>query len=259
MRPECCVYQLLCRRSLAALALLVMVTVVGAAAPAQSALAQTDVVAAPGFGSAVAGMIDPAAVAEPERAARFPDLLHAHVDVYWSVRFAEVGRPYRPPAGVVGFTTTIDTGCGVADPETETAFYCILDETIYYSVEFRRIIDENIGDFGWVTVVAHEWGHHVQRQLGYDLVILPYQGGDIAPIMLEQQADCLAGAYTDSAELSGWLDPGDVDEAILVTSLSGDPPGTSVFDPSAHGTGAARIVAFVEGYELGVAGCGLDL
>ncbi|MBA3415587.1 MAG: neutral zinc metallopeptidase [Chloroflexia bacterium] len=251
--------QLLCRRFLAALALMMVLTAVDAPALGRSALAQVEEAAAPGFGPAVAGMIDPAAVSEPERAARFPDLLHAHVDVYWSDRFAESGRSYRPPAGVVGFTTTIDTGCGLADPETETAFYCILDETIYYSVEFRRIIDENIGDFGWVTVVAHEWGHHIQRQLGYDLVILPYQGGDIAPITLEQQADCLAGAYTDSAELSGWLDPGDLDEAMLVTGLSGDPPGTSVFDPSAHGTGSARVVAFIEGYELGFAGCGLDL
>ena len=207
----------------------------------------------------VEGIIDPAAVSDPQRAARFPDLLHAHVDVYWSDRFAEAGRSYRPPAGVIGFSTVIETGCGRADPEVETAFYCVLDETIYYSVAFRQIIDENIGDYGWVTVVAHEWGHHVQRQLGYDLAILPYQSGDVPPVALEQQADCLAGAYTDSAELSGWLDPGDIDEAILVTRISGDPPGTAVLDPSAHGTGSARVAAFVEGYESGIGGCGLGL
>jgi len=207
----------------------------------------------------VEGIIDPAEATEPERAARFPDLLHAHVDAYWSDRFADAGRSYRPPAGVVGFSTAIETGCGIADPEVETAFYCVLDETIYYSVEFRQIIEENIGDFGWVVVVAHEWGHHVQRQLGYDLAILPYRAGAVPPIALEQQADCLAGAYTDSAELSGWLAPGDVGEAILVTELSGDPPGTAVLHPSAHGSGTARVAAFDEGYELGLDGCNLGL
>jgi len=206
-----------------------------------------------------ADMIDAAELAEPERAARFPDPLHAHVDIYWSDRFAEAGRPYRSPGGVVGFSTVIETGCGLADPVKETAFYCILDETIYYSVEFREIIEANIGDYGWVVVVAHEWGHHIQQQLGYDVAMLPYQAGGIPSIALEQQADCLAGAYTDAAELSGWLHPGDVDEAITMTELSGDPPEMGDRHPTAHGSGAERVAAFVEGYEEGLAGCELEL
>ena len=207
----------------------------------------------------VGTMIDANALSEPERAARFPDPLHAHVDVYWSDRFAEVGQPYRPPTGVVGFATVIETGCGLADPDRETAFYCVLDETIYYSIEFREIIETSIGDYGWVVVVAHEWAHHAQRLVGSDLAMLPYQPGDGTSIALEQQADCLAGAYTEAAELSGWLDPGDVGEAITMTELSGDPPGTAVQHPTAHGSGAERVGAFSQGYELGIAGCGLGL
>lgn len=207
----------------------------------------------------IEGIIDPSELNDPERLARFPDPLHAHVDVYWANRFQETGRDYRPPIGVVGFSTPLETGCGLADPAVETAFYCVLDETIYYAVEFRQIIEENIGDYGWVVVVAHEWGHHVQRQLGYELAILPYQGGTTPPVALEQQADCLAGAYTDAAELSGWLDPGDVDEAILVTALSGDPPGTAAFNPSAHGNSGERVGAFEKGYQLGLDGCALGL
>jgi predicted metalloprotease len=204
-------------------------------------------------------VIDTSALSDPERAARFPDPLHAHVDVYWAERFAEAGRPYRSPAGVVGFATTIETGCGLADPNHETAFYCVLDETIYYSVEFRQIIEANIGDYGWVVVVAHEWAHHAQRLLGYDVAMLPYQAADVAPIALEQQADCLAGAYTEAAELSGWLHPGDVDEAITMTGLSGDPPGTTAHHPTAHGSGEERVAAFVRGYEQGIVGCDLGL
>jgi predicted metalloprotease len=80
-----------------------------------------------------------------------------------------------------------------------------------------------------------------------------------APIELEQQADCLAGAYAVDAELSGWLDAGDIDEALTITEISGDPPGTAWNDPRAHGTGDVRIDAFMTGYNTGIAGCDLDL
>ena len=205
---------------------------------------------------------DPAAIVQAgaaERARRFPDVLHAHVDAYWAYQFAATDRPYTPPSGVVGFSSRTETGCGLADPITEAAFYCVLDQTIYYSTEFREMIEAEIGDYGWVVVIAHEWGHHIQLQLGTDLVGALDQTGSLAPIELEQQADCLAGAYTQSAEQQGWLDDTDVNEAVFMTSLSGDPVGTSWGDPNAHGTGDDRVEAFLEGYTGGIADCGLDL
>lgn len=205
----------------------------------------------------VGGVIDAAAVNEAERAARFPDPLHAHVDAFWADQFEAAGLAYAPPVGVVPFDAAMPTACGIADPAEETAFYCVLDDTIYYSVEFRRIVENNIGDFGWVVVVAHEWGHHVQLLVGYDSGVLGWQVGNTRSAAMEQQADCLAGAYTDSAEFSGWLDPGDVDEALLITSLSGDPIGTAADDPEAHGSGQDRVAAFTAGYEAGLTACGL--
>lgn len=198
------------------------------------------------------------AVGAAERARRFPDVLHAHVDAYWTYQFAAVGRDYDPPGGVVEFSAPIDTGCGTADPITEAAFYCVLDETIYYSTDFRDVIESQIGDFGWIVVIAHEWGHHVQLKLGTDLVGALDQTGGVAPIALEQQADCLAGSYTRSAEETGWLDDSDVNEAIYMTSLSGDPVGTSWGDPNAHGSGEERVEAFLQGYIGGTDGCDLD-
>jgi predicted metalloprotease len=179
---------------------------------------------------------------EAERAARFPDPLHAHVDAFWAAEFAAAGIPYDPPDGVIGFDKPMMTACGRADPTTEAAFYCVLDETIYYAVPFRALIEREIGDYGWIVVVAHEWGHHVQRQLGFEL-----------------GADCLAGAYTKDAEAVGWLDPGDVDEALFMTRISGDPPGTAESDPFAHGSGVERVEAFLEGYDGGLVACQLDL
>ena len=189
----------------------------------------------------------------------FPDPLHAHVDQFWAVRFQEAGREYASPGGVVAFDEPIVTACGRAQPDEEAAFYCVIDEKIYYSSEFRALIESQIGDFAWVVVVAHEWGHHIQASLGFDLGVVPDRSGEVLAIELEQQADCLAGAYAVDAEIAGWLDPGDIDEALTMTEISGDPPGTAWNDPRAHGTGDERIDAFMRGYSSGLAGCELDL
>lgn len=196
-----------------------------------------------------------------DRVARFPDQLHADVDRFWAEQFDLAGRAYEPPAGVVAIEGPLVTGCGRADPATAAAFYCVLDETIYYAGDFRRAL-YTVGDFGWVVVVAHEWAHHVQFQLGIDLgprVGQNRQVGDLAPKQLEQQADCLAGAYSLDAEGNNWLDPGDIREAIEVTMLAGDPIGTPFNDPFAHGTGAERVASFNDGYEGGIEACGLEL
>jgi predicted metalloprotease len=193
------------------------------------------------------------------REVRFPDPLHADIDRFWEARFQEVGRVYDPPDGVVAFDEPIVTACGRADPVREAAFYCVIDENIYYSAEFRTLIENQIGDFAWVIVVAHEWGHHIQSKLGFDLGVVPDRAGEVAPIELEQQADCLAGAYAADAERTGWLDAGDIEEALAITEISGDPPGTAWNDPRAHGTGDVRIDAFLGGYDAGTTGCELDL
>lgn len=189
----------------------------------------------------------------------FPDPLHAHVDEFWATRFQEAGRAYGSPAGVVAFDEPIVTACGRAEPDQEAAFYCVIDQKIYYSSEFRALIERQIGDFAWVVVVAHEWGHHIQSTLGFDLGVVPDRAGEVLPIELEQQADCLAGAYAIDAEVTGWLDVGDIDEALYMTEISGDPPGTAWNDPRAHGTGDERINAFMQGYRDGLQGCDLEL
>lgn len=189
----------------------------------------------------------------------FPDPLHAHIDAFWAARFVEAGRDYDSPNGVVPFDVPIVTACGRADPDEEAAFYCVIDEKIYYSAEFRSLIEREIGDFAWVIVVAHEWGHHIQATLGFDLGVVPDSAGEVLAIEFEQQADCLAGAYSIDAELTGWLDPGDIEEALRMTEISGDPPGTAWNDPRAHGTGDERIDAFLDGYSGSLVACDLDL
>jgi hypothetical protein len=211
---------------------------------------------APGYTpDGIGGLIDQAMLTDAERLARFPDPLHAAIDAFWAQQFVDSGRDYRSPDGVVEFSSPIETGCGSADPASETAFYCVLDQTIYYATGFRDIVQRNIGDFGWAVVIAHEWAHHAQKQLGYDFGLRSYLPSDQPEKAWEQQADCLAGAYTDAAEFNGWLEPGDLDEALRMTALSGDHTGAA----TPHGSGEERTAAFLRGYEAGVPACNLGL
>ncbi len=202
---------------------------------------------------------DVSATIDAPRDALFPDPLHAHVDAYWARVFDAVGQPYDSPNGVIAFDEPLVTACGRANPEEEAAFYCVVDEKIYYSQTFRDLIERQIGDFAWVVVVAHEWAHHIQGQLGYELGVSPDSSVATPPIGLEQQADCLAGAYSVDAETIGWLDVGDIQEALTMTEISGDPPGTAWNDPRAHGSGDQRTDAFLVGYQGGLDACDLDL
>jgi len=187
------------------------------------------------------------------------DQLVEHVDLFWSRAFAEAGLAYDPPDGVVGFSVPIDTGCGPASPVNDAAFYCVLDETIYYAQEFHDVIFGIVGDFGWITVVSHEWGHHVQSELGIFASVTPELDGGFYTIELELQADCLAGAYTRDAEARSWLHPGDVEEALILTDVAGDPTGIAWYDPNAHGSSELRLAFFHGGYEGGIPACGLEL
>ncbi|HLM21323.1 MAG TPA: neutral zinc metallopeptidase [Propionibacteriaceae bacterium] len=205
------------------------------------------------------GSGEPTAGTPIPREVRFPDPLHADIDRFWEARFLEVGRAYEPPHGVIGFDEPIRTACGRVDPEQEAAFYCVVDETIYYAAEFRTLVEEQIGDFAWVIVVAHEWSHHIQATIGIDVGIAPDRAGDEVSMTVEQQADCLAGAYALDAQETGWLEPGDIDEALTITELAGDPVSTPENELAAQDTGSERTAAWFDGYTNGLADCELDL
>jgi predicted metalloprotease len=205
------------------------------------------------------GSSEPTAGTPIPREVRFPDPLHADIDRFWETRFQEAGRVYAPPHGVIGFDEPIRTACGRVDPEQEAAFYCVADETIYYAAEFRTLVEEQIGDFAWVIVVAHEWSHHIQATIGIDVGIAPDRAGDEVSMTVEQQADCLAGAYALDAQEAGWLEPGDIDEALAITELAGESVSTPENELAAEDTGSERTAAWVDGYTNGFASCQLDL
>ena len=189
----------------------------------------------------------------------FKNRLDADVDRFWARAFAAADQEYLPPEGVMGFDGPITTGCGMVAPPVPEAFYCGIDETIYYVADFRDAVEGEMGDFAWVTVIAHEWGHHIQDRLGIRGSFRPDVSGRMSYKETELQADCLAGAYTRDAKARGWLGPEDIGEAVDLTSLAGDPPDAPQDDLLAHGTGEERVQAFREGYNGGIDDCGIDL
>ena len=95
------------------------------------------------------------------------------------------------------------------------AYYCALDDTIYIDVDFAYNADLEFGDFAVAYVVAHEYGHNVQTELGYPL-------GQTADWPQELQADCFAGAWGYAVITPDNLTRADVDGATNLISYLGD-------------------------------------
>ena len=167
----------------------------------------------------------------------------ADIDAFWSAMFDDAGIAYVAPA-IVGFDTPITTGgCGDADPWAYTAFYCEFDATVYYSISGVNAEYERFGDAGWVHMMAHEWGHHVQMLLG---IIGPGTVSD--GVSVELQATCLAGSYVRDAAARDLVSAGAI--AVMEDMFAGD---------ANHGSREALLAAFTDGHTGGPATCGVTL
>jgi predicted metalloprotease len=167
------------------------------------------------------------------------------IDAFWAGELGNQGYDYYA-AGMVPVSEAVSSSCGEFGPYDNPAAYCPLDQAVYYSVPLGVDIQASVGDFAWITVLAHEWGHHVQTVLG------------ITPEMTidrELQADCFSGAYAQHALQAGYLQEGDVTEAAVMTILSGDPIEMYEFADNAHGSSDYRLTAFMQGYFEGSASC----
>jgi hypothetical protein len=172
------------------------------------------------------------------------------VDTFWNELFAANELPYSSPDLAYLYEGPTETGCGIVDP-VDGPFYCALDQTIYYSVNWvdpeGYYLDE-YGDFAVATVIAHEMAHHVQQQMD----IMEMQDvGDLHSIESELQADCFAGAWANAAYYEGQLEDGDIEEALSTLAAVADPEGTPADDPTAHGGAEERQEWFLHGYDTG--------
>ena len=167
------------------------------------------------------------------------------INQYWKYQMNSSGRRYVPPK-LYPYTPSqpVKTACGLSIPNNAT--YCRLDNSISFDVKFLIEQHNKSGDYAIVNILAHEWGHLIQNQMGISRA--NYYG-----IQLELQADCFAGAYARKANDTGLLEIGDLEEAVRTTIDVAD-KGVPWFDPQAHGTARQRVSALLIGLN-GPAAC----
>ncbi|HYF46477.1 MAG TPA: hypothetical protein VD926_09735 [Acidimicrobiales bacterium] len=118
-------------------------------------------------------------------------------------------------------------------------------------------LTEQFGEAGPAVVFAHEWGHIAQFQSGV-LDDTGFGVGDPPSVLVENQADCLAGAWVAEQVDEGFgpfADPGALDHALGALIFVRDQPGSDPNAALAHGSGFDRVRAFQDGLERGVEYC----
>lgn len=199
--------------------------------------------------------------ANEDELAQFVGVMVKDTEDYWGQYFQTQGSTYQPPR-VVLFSGQTDSGCGMAD-RASGPFYCPNDQRVYIDLAFYDQLRQQFGapgDFAQAYVIAHEVGHHVQNLIG----VLPefnqkrqsmsQEDANHASVQVELQADCFAGTWAKAEFEAGFLDTGDVEEAINAASQIGDDRLTGGRIPSSqftHGTSAQRMEWFRRGYESG--------
>lgn len=196
----------------------------------------------------------------------FVSVVLADTEDVWKELFQkQLRRSYREPKLVL-YTGEVETGAGIGSAAMGP-FYSPADESVYLDLSFCQDLKTRFrapGDFAIAYVLAHEVGHHVQKQLGYTDMV-DQQRGRISKVAqnrlsvrLELHADFLAGVWAHHAERSkGILEAGDIEEGLRAASAVGDDQlqqaarGYVVPDSFTHGTSAQRSKWFRLGLETG--------
>lgn len=204
------------------------------------------------------------ATAEEQELAEFVSVVLADTEVVWNQIFEDEGMDYEEP-GLVLYTGTVESACGVAGASTGP-FYCPGDNKVYIDLSFYEDLRTRFnapGDFAMAYVIAHEVGHHVQNQLGIlkqvqDLrTQLSEKDYNEYQVRLELQADYLAGVWANHVKGMGYLEEGDLEEALNAASAVGDDRiqmqsrGYVVPDSFTHGTSEQRSAWFYKGFKAG--------
>jgi len=201
---------------------------------------------------------------EEKELADFVSVVLADTEAVWSEIFTDQGADYQEPAMVL-YSGQVQSACGTAGASVGP-FYCPGDYKLYIDLSFYDELQQKFnapGDFAMAYVVAHEVGHHVQTLLGTNQKVNDLRGKlseeefNKYLIRLELQADYFAGVFAHYAEGQGYLEVGDIEEAINAASAVGDDniqkksQGYVVPESFTHGTSEQRMRWFKKGYESG--------
>jgi predicted metalloprotease len=223
----------------------------------------------PSTGSTVSGPPDTARDEAEKPLVQFVSVVLDDTQKTWEQLLPQqAGVPYRH-AKLVLFRNYTQSGCGGAESATGP-FYCPADEKVYIDLGFYDELKQRFGapgEFAQAYVLAHEVGHHVQKLTGVERQVRQLQqsspqSGNRLSVMMELQADCLAGVWAHSTQQRGLLERGDVESALGAAAAVGDDHiqkmtrGQAQPETFTHGSSEQRMHWFTQGLNSGsIAGC----
>jgi predicted metalloprotease len=179
------------------------------------------------------------------------------IERFWTTTYPTIsdGTAFKPiQGGYHPYTETdLPPACGDETPAYQpNAFYCPNGDFIAWDAQ--TLIPQLQKEYGPLlvgVVLAHEYGHAIQTRLGMH---------DEPTVVLEQQADCFAGAWLadamagNSTAFTG-ITPAQIDSTLAGVLQLRDQPGMSATAEGAHGNAFDRIRAMQDGVENGAAKC----
>jgi len=200
-----------------------------------------------------AGPVDPGALGDADAVVT---LALRDLESYWEEAMVEVYdtrlEPLRGGYVPYGPGTPLPS-CGEQplsyEQIADNALYCPVDDLIAW--DRTTLIPDLQARFGPLTVglvMAHEFAHAIQNRALTEA----------APVTLELQADCFAGAWV--ADVDDRLATFSTDGSALDQAVAGllelrDTLGVPGYAPVAHGSGFDRVSAFQDGFEDGPETC----
>jgi uncharacterized protein len=186
------------------------------------------------------------------------------VQALWRRDFADAHEAYRP-ARVVVFYSITQSACGRA--KDSGPFYCPGDDTVYLDLRFFSLLlgDERVGAAAQAYIIGHELGHHIQRLAGIatDVETLDHKDPShqkARGVLVELQADCLAGVWGRSVYPRSPFERNDLFDALKTAHVIGDDyiqeAAGHVVDSSlfTHGSSQQRRSWLQTGYKSGKPG-----
>ncbi|MBL1073495.1 neutral zinc metallopeptidase [Nocardia sp. 2] len=183
---------------------------------------------------------------EVDTARTFFETAAACLEKAWQPLFAEVGLNFEAPNVMVSESTSGITTLCTGNSSNFAAFYCSADKTIYMPIS--QLQTDMIKD-NWVvylSVFAHEYGHHVQAQSGIlgkvhqerrEAGARSATGLELSR-RTELQANCFDGMYLASSSGGGSLTSAQIGVARSDMYHRGDSSGDMRDHGSSQNSGA---------------------